>query len=120
MVYSNQQAYYDAINRCSIKGNSGDFIDFMLQEILTTLKKRQGAPLIDVGTNVGANVGISVSINEQEALKLIKKNKQITAKLIAQKMGLSERQGERIVAALKKKGFIRRVGSAKTGHWEIV
>ena len=39
MVYANQQAYYDAISESSRRGDSGPFIDFMLQEILNTLKR---------------------------------------------------------------------------------
>ena len=56
MVHANQQAYYDAISESSRRGDSGPFIDFMLQEILNTLKSHQGEAL-DVGTNVGINVG---------------------------------------------------------------
>ena len=39
MVFANQQAYYNAINRSTDAVNSGIFIDFMLQEIYETLKK---------------------------------------------------------------------------------
>ena len=42
MVYSNQQAYYHAINRSSSLGDSGPFIDFMLEEILNALVGHQG------------------------------------------------------------------------------
>ncbi|MDE6711542.1 MAG: Fic family protein, partial [Alistipes sp.] len=42
MVYANQQGYYDAINRSTDATDSGIFIDFMLEEIYKTLKKRQG------------------------------------------------------------------------------
>ena len=45
MVYSNQQQYYDAITASSNAGQSGPFIDFMLNEIYKTLKSHQGAPL---------------------------------------------------------------------------
>ena len=54
MVYANQQAYYDAIAESSRRGNSGPFIDFMLGEILLTLKSHQGE-VLDVGENVGEN-----------------------------------------------------------------
>ncbi len=39
MVYSNQQQYYDAITASSKTGQSGPFIDFMLDEIYKTLKE---------------------------------------------------------------------------------
>ena len=42
MVYSNQQAYYNAINKSSSLADSGPFIDFMLEEILNALIDHQG------------------------------------------------------------------------------
>lgn len=41
MVYSNQQEYYDAITESRRKGQCGPFIEFMLGEILSTLKSHQ-------------------------------------------------------------------------------
>ncbi len=48
MVYANQQGYYDAINRSTNATDSGIFVDFMLEEIYKTLKKRQGKPLAEI------------------------------------------------------------------------
>lgn len=45
MVYSNQQEYYDAIAASTKAGNSNPFIEFMLGEILKTLKAHQGEEL---------------------------------------------------------------------------
>lgn len=41
MVFSNHQAYYDAITASTQAANSGPFIEFMLSEILETLKSHQ-------------------------------------------------------------------------------
>ncbi|MDO4165592.1 MAG: Fic family protein, partial [Bacteroides sp.] len=50
MVYSNQQAYYEAISASTRAGQSGPFIDFMLEEIWKTLEAHRGEELIaDVG-----------------------------------------------------------------------
>lgn len=113
----NQQAYYNAINRSTDAVNSGIFIDFMLQEIYETLKKRQGDPIVTMKAT--KDVGINVGINEQRVLELIRINNRITAKEIAESLSVSLRQGERIMAALKEKGLIKRVGSNKSGHWEL-
>lgn len=43
MVYANQEAYYNAIQASTAIADSGPFIDFMLQEILNTLKSHQGS-----------------------------------------------------------------------------
>lgn len=113
----NQQAYYNAINRSTDAVNSGIFIDFMLQEIYETLKKRQGDPIVTMKAT--KDVGINVGINEQRVLELIRINNRSTAKEIAESLSVSLRQGERIMAALKEKGLIKRVGSNKSGHWEL-
>ena len=39
MVYANQEAYYNPIQASTAAADSGPFIDFMLQEILNTLKE---------------------------------------------------------------------------------
>ena len=49
MVYSNQQQYYDAITASTNAGQSGPFIDFMLNEIYKTLK--QAGLIVRVGSN---------------------------------------------------------------------
>lgn len=68
----------------------------------------------------GLEPRIDVGINEQRTLELIRINNRITAKEIAESLSVSLRQGERIMATLKKKGLIKRVGSNKSGHWEVI
>ena len=117
MVYANQQAYYDVIAESSRRGNSGPFIDFMLGEILRTLKSHQGEALDD-GTNVGINVGTNVGENERKILSIIAHTPQATAREMAGILGITLRQCERILASLKQKGLIARVGANKGGHWK--
>ena len=121
MVFANQQAYYNAINRSTDAVNSGIFIDFMLQEIYETLKKRQGDSIVTMKAtkDVGINVSINVGINEQKVLELFEKNNQITAKEIAGLLGISLRHSERLITSLKQKGMIQRVGSNKNGYWKL-
>ena len=117
----NQQAYYDAIAESSRRGNSGPFIDFMLGEILRALKSHQGEALDDGtndGTNVGINVGTNVGENERKVLSIIAHTPQATAREMAG-VGITSRQCERILASLKQKGLIARVGANKGGHWKI-
>ena len=102
----------------SRRGNSGPFIDFMLGEILRTLKSHQGEAL-DVGENVGINVGENVGENERKILSIIAHTPQASAREMAEVLGITPRQCERILASLKQKGLIARVGAAKGGHWKI-
>ena len=119
MVYANQQAYYDAITESNRRGDSGPFIDFMLREIYQTLKSHQGNAL-DVGENVGINVGTNVGENERKILAIILHTPSASAKEMAEALGVTTRQCERILAAMKQRGLIVRIGANKGGHWEIV
>jgi ATP-dependent DNA helicase RecG len=44
---------------------------------------------------------------------------QISAKAIAERLGLTTRAVEKGIRALKSKDSIERIGSAKGGHWVI-
>lgn len=116
MVYANQQTYYDAINTSTDQGECGTFIDFMLQEIFDALSLRSQTFRPDVGVSVGANVGV----NEQKVLTRLSEDRHITAKQLAVFLSITPRQVERILKKLKEKELIRRVGSDKSGYWEIV
>lgn len=119
MVYSNQQAYYDAIAQSNAQAQSGPFIEFMLGEILATLKNRQGDELTEA--NVGVNVGINVGITDAERrlLALVAGNSHITAVQAAEALTLSKRQAERLFASLRAKGIVSRQGASKSGIWII-
>ena len=82
--------------------------------------------------NVGVNVGvkqlddvINVVINdvikltraEADTKALIEGDSHISAARIAEKIGLKQRQVQRIIAALKKKAGLKRRGARKNGEW---
>lgn len=121
MVYANQQEYYNAITESNSRTDCCPFINFMLQEILNTLKSHQGEAIDPhVGINVGTNVGINVGINEQKLLSLIARSPHISAREMAASLGITQRQCERILATLKQQQRIRRSGSNKSGYWKII
>ena len=77
--------------------------------------------MIDEKTaDVQENVGINVGINEQNVIKMISENSNISAKEVAEKLAITIRQAERIFAQLKQKKLIERKGARKNGHWQIV
>ena len=76
----------------------------------------------DVGIkhgNDGINDGIKFSGSEEKAIKLILRAPSITAVELAEALGLRKRQGERIIASLKKKAGLVREGSRKSGIWRF-
>ena len=114
MVYSNQQAYYNAINKSSYLADSGPFIDFMLEEILNALIDHQGKSNADIADEKGLNY------QQERVLGYLRADKHMTAAKIAKDLGMSARQIERMLADLKAKGIIRREGANRNAYWIIV
>ena len=128
MVYSNQHQYYDAITASTNAGQSGPFIDFMLNEIYKTLKAHQGEelPLSDTdsidkkfGVKFGVKFGIKFGVNEKLLLILLDETPGMSAQEIAEHTGISKRGVEKQLKKLKDAGVLKRQGSDKNGMWII-
>ncbi|WP_191014256.1 MarR family winged helix-turn-helix transcriptional regulator [Treponema zioleckii] len=53
-------------------------------------------------------------------LELLKENPKLSAKKLSEKIGITSRAVEKLLATLVEKGFIKREGSPEDGHWEIL
>lgn len=133
MVYSNQQAYYEAISQSSKAGQSGPFIEFMLGEILNTLNRNQTAD-VETSTNsateetnldkvfkskFGNEFSIKLNANEKQILILLNTNPSLTAQEISTRTGMTLRGVEKLIKRLKDAGIIERQGSRKSGFWKV-
>ena len=84
---------------------------------------------INGGINDGINEVINEGINERlsgveirhiKITDLIKSNPTLTLPELQNKLGISESTLERDIAVLKKQDKIKRMGSRKTGYWELL
>ena len=69
------------------------------------------------------DVGVKCDDLDVCALQMIwnlKANPNITARELADVLGVEQRTIERRIRVLREKGIIRRVGVDKTGHWEVL
>ena len=126
MVHANQQQYYDAITASSNAANSGPFIDFMLGEILKTLKAHKGEPIQAIPNKVPNKVPNKllkafpeISAMTWSVYNLLRADNHLTTTQISGTLGVSDRMVRKHLTTLKGKGLITRVGSNKTGHWTI-
>ena len=118
MVFPNQQAYYDAITASTQAADSGVFIDFMLSEILETLKNHQGEELNDVHDKVHDKYP-EVSDSAWKVLGYLGENTCASAIMAAEALGMSERMVRKHIATLKSAGILSRMGSNKNGKWVV-
>lgn len=70
--------------------------------------------------NDTVNVGVNLSATEQTVLDCIRDNNSISVAEIVNRTKKGRSTIMRAIKALKEKGFIQRVGSDKTGSWEIL
>jgi len=83
----------------------------MLNEVLGTLKKRQGAEL---------NPNDTVNDTVNDIVNCIKSNPKITLDEIAVTLNKSKSTVSRTIKQLRDAGTISRVGSDKAGYWIIL
>ncbi len=107
IVRDYQEEYYKAIENSTELGESTSFIEFMLEMILksiqTTLKSDQK----------------SNYKSDQKVLALMKENSKITIHELMEKLSMSESGIKKVIKKLKDENIISRVGSLKSGYWEI-
>jgi len=58
--------------------------------------------------------------SSEKIIAIIKENPKISAREIAQNIGLTSRAVEKQIAILRKEGVLKRIGGAKGGYWKIL
>ena len=81
-------------------------------------KKQKGAS-VNANVNAGVNAGVKLSATQKAIIQLMRENTQITIKEMASALGKNETTVSRNISQLKEAGVVKRVGSDKTGHWEL-
>jgi Fic family protein len=121
LVRQRQEGYYSALQASrDPEIDAATFISYMLgvvEESLVGYEIRARSDAADVGVSDGVNVGVNLPV---AILRLLRTEPGLSAAALAVRSGKAPRTIERHLQALKAAGAIRRVGSAKTGHWVIV
>jgi ATP-dependent DNA helicase RecG len=94
--------------------------DMFLANIYSTKDKfveKTGKQLIE---GLGEKLGVKLGENEKKILHLIVADKFVTINSIAKSIGISTTAVENNLTKLKEKGMLRRIGSDKNGHWEVL
>lgn len=113
IVRDHQEEYYSAIESSTTLGESAPFIEFMLAMILESMRNIEKE-------NVPKNVPKNVPLKRQEKIiDLIKQNKDITIAELANTLEVADKTIKRDIAKLKEQNRLTRVGSLKSGYWEV-
>ena len=114
-----QQDYYDALGQADDSADSTAFIVFMLQAILNTIE--QNAPAnAPANTPDNAPVNIEGLKTPDAILALVAQDSFITRAKLAELIGKDIRTIARAIKKLQDTDKLERVGSDKTGHWQVL
>ena len=117
LVYENQEEYYKVLQSADNKGDSTEFVEFMLgmiRDALSEISTTQNE------NDVVTNVVINVVTNEDKVLSMLKQDGKMSATMLANSIGITQRQAQRILSKLKDEGKILRHGANKNGDWEVI
>jgi ATP-dependent DNA helicase RecG len=62
----------------------------------------------------------SLTPNQRQILSLLRQNGRLTARELAEEVGISSRKIEQNIARLKESGTLRRIGPDRGGSWEVL
>ena len=107
-IYLNQSEYYSSIEQCHNNSNANIFIKFLLKAINSSLDK------------IIKNNNFVLNDNQNKIIDLIVNDKYITQNKIAEILNVNVRTIKRNFKVLLDNNIIERIGSDKTGYWEVL
>jgi predicted HTH transcriptional regulator len=130
VLYQNRPEYYQAIQDARNANDSSAFIEFTLLALLEAIEAQaqhrdvrepdstsRGDEFVE---NVDEFVEKFVDNDTQGAIvRLLIAQPTISAKRIAEELGMSSRGVQKSIDAMKRRGLVKRIGSAKGGHWLV-
>ncbi|MDR1513016.1 MAG: Fic family protein [Propionibacteriaceae bacterium] len=111
LIARNQDGYYTALQASrEPEIDAAPFITYMLGVIEASLQEYQASVVVNVADDVVVNDAV---------LALLRDDPSLSAARVAERLGLSSRQVQRIIKAWRDHGVLTREGSAKAGRWIV-
>ena len=114
LIKENQEEYYKALNSSDSNADSTNFIVFMLQTILNTIKE-----ILETEKKITPKINVKITANQKKILEAIKQNPFVTQEELSQIVGIAKLNINKNMKKLQEQGIIERVGADKNGKWII-
>lgn len=109
IIKERQDGYYKALNDSNTAGESTKFVEFMLELIRDLLTELANGKSIT-----------SEKTPEDKVLELIKGDEKLSAAEMSERIGLSQRQVQRVLKTLKDDKKIEYIGAKRDGYYRII
>ena len=114
LIKENQDEYYKALSSSDSNADSTNFIVFMLQTILNTIKE-----VLETEKKITRKINVKITANQKKILEAIKQNPFVTQEELSQIVGIAKLNINKNMKKLQEQGIIERVGADKNGKWII-
>ena len=114
LIKENQDEYYKALSSNDSNADSTNFIVFMLQTILNTIKE-----ILETEKKITQKINVKITANQKKILEAIKQNPFVTQEELSQIVGIAKLNINKNMKKLQEQGIIERVGADKNGKWII-
>jgi len=118
VIRSRQQGYYDSLGQADQQGDLAPFVAYQLEAIHDALRSEISS---EKGSEIGSEkVGARTPSLDELILQHLSSDPNLSARLLAERLGLSQRAVEKHLSALQRQGRLLRQGAPRGGHWQIL
>ncbi|MFN5192856.1 MAG: Fic family protein, partial [Cyanobacteriota bacterium] len=118
VIRSRQQGYYESLGRADQQGDLEPFVAYQLEAIHDALRSEIDSEKgSEIGSEIGATTGAAI---DARILRDLAAEPTLSARRLAERLQLSPRAVENHLAALQRQGRLRRHGSPRAGHWQVL
>ena len=114
LIKENQAEYYKALNSSDTNAESTDFIAFMLDVILKTIRE-----IIGTEKKITQKINVKITANQKKIIRAIKENPFVTQEELSQIVGIAKLNINKNMKKLQEQNLIERIGADKNGKWVV-
>ena len=114
LIKENQAEYYKALNSSDTNAESTDFIAFMLDVILKTIRE-----IIGTEKKITQKIDVKITANQKKIIRAIKENPFVTQEELSQIVGIAKLNINKNMKKLQEQNLIERIGADKNGKWIV-
>lgn len=122
VIRARQQGYYESLGQADQRGELEPFVSYLLAAIGDALEEALKAQATSpAGSEISSETGSEIpSPREVEVLELLSAHPKLSARELGEQLGISQRAIEKHLAALRRHGRLRRLGSPRSGSWQVL
>lgn len=122
LIHHQQERYYEILGLCDKTSDCTLFVTWMLQNVVAALKEGLETSFVvseEMSEEMSEEIDAKLTEQEFSILRLLTATPDLTARALAEIMGVSARTVERYLQGLQAQGKLIRMGAKKGGRWLV-